>query len=26
VKYFNLTPDGKPRFPKVIKIDRGSYE
>lgn len=26
VKYFNLTPDGKPRFPKVIKIDRESYE
>jgi DNA ligase 1 len=26
VKYFNLTPDGKPRFSKVIKIDRGSYE
>ena len=26
VKYFNLTPDGKPRFPKVIKIDRKSYE
>ena len=23
VKYFNLTPDGQPRFPKVINIDRG---
>ena len=22
VKYFNLTPDGQPRFPKVINIDR----
>jgi ATP-dependent DNA ligase len=22
VKYFNLTPDDKPRFPKVINIDR----
>ena len=22
VKYFNLTPDGIPRFPKVIQIDR----
>jgi DNA ligase-1 len=22
VKYFNLTPDGVPRFPKVINIDR----
>jgi DNA ligase-1 len=26
VKYFNLTPDGIPRFPYVIKIDRQSYE
>lgn len=26
VKYFNLTPDGVPRFPYVIKIDRNSYE
>jgi DNA ligase-1 len=26
VKYFNLTPDGVPRFPYVIKIDRESYE
>ena len=26
VKYFNLTPDGIPRFPYVIKIDRNSYE
>jgi DNA ligase-1 len=26
VKYFNLTPDGIPRFPYVIKIDRESYE
>jgi hypothetical protein len=26
VKYFNLTPDGVPRFPYVIKIDRDSYE
>jgi len=26
VKYFNLTPDGIPRFPYVIKIDRVSYE
>lgn len=26
VKYFNLTPDGIPRFPYVIKIDRKSYE
>jgi DNA ligase-1 len=26
VKYFNLTPDGIPRFPFVIKIDRSSYE
>ena len=22
IKYFNLTPDGVPRFPKVINIDR----
>ena len=22
IKYFNLTPDGVPRFPKVISIDR----
>lgn len=26
VKYFNLTPDGVPRFPYTIKIDRESYE
>ena len=26
VKYFNLTPDGIPRFPKVISIDRDSFE
>jgi ATP-dependent DNA ligase len=26
VKYFNLTPDGVPRFGYVIKIDRSSYE
>ncbi len=26
VKYFELTPDGIPRFPKVINIDRNSYE
>jgi DNA ligase-1 len=26
VKYFNLTPDGVPRFPYVTKIDRESYE
>jgi DNA ligase-1 len=26
VKYFNLTPDGIPRFPYVINIDRVSYE
>ena len=26
VKYFNLTPDGIPRFPYTIKIDRESYE
>ncbi len=26
VKYFNLTPDGVPRFPYVIKIAREDYE
>lgn len=26
VKYFNLTPDGVPRFGYVINIDRNSYE
>jgi hypothetical protein len=26
VKYFNLTPDGVPRFGYVTKIDRESYE
>ena len=26
VKYFNLTPDGIPRFPYVINVDRFSYE
>ena len=26
VKYFNLTPDGIPRFPFVVSIDRNSYE
>jgi len=26
VKYFELTEDGIPRFPKVINIDRESYE
>lgn len=26
VKYFNITPDGVPRFPKVINVDRESYE
>ena len=26
VKYFNLTPDGIPRFPYVIGIDRKGYE
>ena len=26
VKYFNLTPDGIPRFPYVIKIGRSQYE
>lgn len=25
-KFFNYTPDGKPRFPFVTKIDRESYE
>ncbi len=26
IKYFNLTPDGIPRFPYVINIDRNEYE
>jgi DNA ligase-1 len=26
VKYFNLTPDGIPRFPYVININRNDYE
>jgi len=26
IKYFNLTPDGIPRFPFVINIDRNEYE
>jgi DNA ligase-1 len=26
IKYFNLTPNGIPRFPYVIAIDRESYE
>jgi DNA ligase-1 len=26
IKYFNLTPDGIPRFGYVINIDRNSYE
>jgi DNA ligase 1 len=26
IKYFNLTPDGIPRFPYVINIDRSQYE
>lgn len=26
IKYFNLTPDGIPRFPYVIDIDREGYE
>ena len=26
IKYFNLTPDGIPRFPYVVNIDRNSYE
>ena len=26
IKYFNLTPDGIPRFPYVININRASYE
>jgi DNA ligase 1 len=26
VKFFNYTPDGKLRFPHVIKIDRAEYE
>ena len=26
IKYFNLTPDGIPRFPFVTNIDRNSYE
>ena len=26
IKYFNLTPDGIPRFPYVININRSSYE
>jgi ATP-dependent DNA ligase len=26
IKYFNLTPDGIPRFPYVIKINRNEYE
>jgi hypothetical protein len=26
IKYFNLTPDGIPRFGYVINIDRESYE
>lgn len=26
IKYFNLTPDGIPRFPYVIKINREEYE
>jgi len=25
-KYFNLTPDGIPRFPYVINVDRENYE
>lgn len=26
IKYFNLTPNGIPRFPYVVAIDRESYE
>tara|TARA_R110000868_G_scaffold345534_2_gene606657 strand:+ start:144 stop:1253 length:1110 start_codon:yes stop_codon:yes gene_type:complete len=26
IKYFNLTPDGIPRFPYVVNIDRNGYE
>lgn len=26
IKYFNLTPNGIPRFPYVIKINRNEYE
>lgn len=26
IKYFNLTPDGVPRFPYVIKVQRLNYE
>jgi DNA ligase-1 len=26
IKYFNLTPDGIPRFPYVININRAQYE
>ena len=26
IKYFNLTPDGIPRFPFVVAIERESYE
>jgi DNA ligase-1 len=26
VKYFNITPDGVPRFPTVINVNRESYE
>ena len=26
IKYFNLTPDGIPRFPYVININRNEYE
>jgi ATP-dependent DNA ligase len=26
VKFFDYTPDGKPRFPKVVVIDRWSFE
>ena len=26
IKFFNYTPDGIPRFPYVVKINRGEYE
>jgi len=26
IKFFNYTPDGIPRFPYVVKIDRSEYE
>jgi len=26
IKFFQFTPDGIPRFPYVVNIDRNSYE